>query len=130
VEKDGHAEKSPGSSISESNASSPKNSPTCDFKRQDTFDLHIALGVERDVFDCMMDKARASAVEVRGPVAHGFCRSIYMCDPSGCVVELTGKTGVQQYPAVLTPQDVFRRGTVTPIGSRLGSFFKAARISA
>jgi hypothetical protein len=57
VEKDGHAEKSPGSSISESNTSSPKNSPTCDFKRQDTLDLHIALGVEPDVFDCMMDKA-------------------------------------------------------------------------
>ena len=29
-----------------------------DFKRQDTLDLHIALGVEPDVFDRMLDNAR------------------------------------------------------------------------
>ena len=30
-----------------------------DFKRQDALDLHIALGVEPDVFDRMLDKARS-----------------------------------------------------------------------
>src|SRR5271166_5313411 len=39
-----------------------------DFKRQDTLDLHIALGVEPDVFDRMLAKARTGGVEVRGPV--------------------------------------------------------------
>jgi catechol 2,3-dioxygenase-like lactoylglutathione lyase family enzyme len=67
-----------------------------DFKRQDTLDLHIALGVEPDVFDRMLDKARREEIEVRGPVDHGFCRSIYMRDPNGYVVELTTSTGVQQ----------------------------------
>ena len=33
-----------------------------DFKRQDALDLHIALGVESDVFDRMLDKARSEGV--------------------------------------------------------------------
>ena len=62
-----------------------------DFKRQDLLDLHIALGVEPDVFDRMLEKARSEGVEVRGPVDHGFVRSIYMRDPNGYVVELTAR---------------------------------------
>ena len=62
-----------------------------DFKRQDALDLHIALGVEPDVFDRMLDKAQAEGIEVRGPVDHGFVRSIYMRDPNGYVIELTAK---------------------------------------
>jgi catechol 2,3-dioxygenase-like lactoylglutathione lyase family enzyme len=83
-----------------------------DFKRQDTLDLHIALGVEPDVFDRMLDKARTSDVEVRGPVDHGFCRSIYMRDPNGYVVELTANTGVQQEimdPTVSKPHEALAR---------------------
>ena len=30
-----------------------------DFKRQDSLDLHIALGVEPETFDAMLDKAKA-----------------------------------------------------------------------
>ena len=60
-----------------------------EFKRQDTLDLHIALGVEPDVFDRMLEKGGTEGVEVRGPVDHGFCRSIYMRDPNGYVIELT-----------------------------------------
>src|SRR5215472_17011824 len=37
-----------------------------DFKRQDSLDLHIALDVEPDVFDRMLNKARSQGVEVRG----------------------------------------------------------------
>jgi catechol 2,3-dioxygenase-like lactoylglutathione lyase family enzyme len=59
-----------------------------DCKRQDTLDLNIALGVEPDAFDLMLDKARTEGVEVREPVDHGFRRSIYMRDPNGYVVEL------------------------------------------
>src|SRR5437764_12972474 len=62
---------------------------TCDFKRQDDLDLHIALGVENDVFDRMLAKGKAEGIEVRGPVDHGFVRSIYFRDPNGYVIELT-----------------------------------------
>src|SRR4051794_8143346 len=43
-----------------------------DFKRQDSLDLHIALSVDNDVFERMLQKGRARAIEVRGPVDHGF----------------------------------------------------------
>jgi hypothetical protein len=79
---------------------------------QDTLDLHIALGAEPDVFDSMLDKARTEGVEVRGPVDHGFCRSIYMRDPNGYVVKLTASTGVQQEiidPSVSKPGEALAR---------------------
>jgi catechol 2,3-dioxygenase-like lactoylglutathione lyase family enzyme len=83
-----------------------------DFKHQDALDLHIALGVEPDVFDRMLDKARTEGVEVRGPVDHGFVRSIYMRDPNGYVVELTASTGVQQEimdPEISKPREALAR---------------------
>jgi catechol 2,3-dioxygenase-like lactoylglutathione lyase family enzyme len=83
-----------------------------DFKRQDDLDLHIALGVENDVFDAMLAKGRAQGIEVRGPVDHGFVRSIYFRDPNGYVVELTASTGVQQElmdPAVSKPHEALAR---------------------
>ena len=54
-----------------------------DFKRQEPLDLHIALSVDNGVFERMLQKGRARAIEVRGPVDHGFCRSIYFRDPNG-----------------------------------------------
>ena len=83
-----------------------------DFKRQDDLDLHIALGVDNDVFDRMLQKGRAEGIEVRGPVDHGFVRSIYFRDPNGYVVELTASTGVQQEimdPAVSKPHEALAR---------------------
>ena len=67
-----------------------------DFKRQDDLDLHIALDVGNDVFDAMLAKGKTNGIEVRGPVDHGFCRSIYFRDPNGYVIELTADTGVHQ----------------------------------
>jgi hypothetical protein len=64
-----------------------------DFKRQDSLDLHIALGVEPETFDAMLEKAKAEGREVRGPVDHRFVRSIYFRDPNGYVIELTASTG-------------------------------------
>jgi catechol 2,3-dioxygenase-like lactoylglutathione lyase family enzyme len=66
-----------------------------EFKRQDDLDLHIALGVENEGFDRMIEKGRAEGIEVRGPVDHGFVRSIYFRDPNGYVVELTASTGLR-----------------------------------
>ena len=60
----------------------------------------------------MLDNARTAGVEVRGPVDHGFCRSIYMRDPNGYVVELAANTGVQQEimdPAASKPHEALAR---------------------
>lgn len=83
-----------------------------EFKRQDTLDLHIALGVENDVFDRMLEKGRAQGIEVRGPVDHRFVRSIYFRDPNGYVVELTAPTGKDEEimdPAVSKPHSALAR---------------------
>ena len=62
-----------------------------DFKTQDSLDLHIALDVEPDVFDRMLQKGRAEGREVRGVSDHKFIRSIYFRDPNGYVIELAAK---------------------------------------
>lgn len=62
-----------------------------DFKTQQDFDLHIALEADAATMDAMAAKARATGRELRGPVDHGFIRSIYLRDPDGYVVELTAK---------------------------------------
>ncbi len=83
-----------------------------EFKRQDTLDLHIALGVENDVFDRMLQKGKAQGIEVRGPVDHRFVRSIYFRDPNGYVVELTAPTGKDAEmmdPAVSKPHAALAR---------------------
>jgi catechol 2,3-dioxygenase-like lactoylglutathione lyase family enzyme len=83
-----------------------------DFKRQDSLDLHIALGVEPEIFDRMLDKAKTEGREVRGPVDHGFVRSIYFRDPNGYVIELTASTGVHgeiMDPAVSQPHAALAR---------------------
>ncbi len=83
-----------------------------DFKRQNDLDLHIALGVENDVFDRMLEKGQAEGIEVRGPVDHGFVRSIYFRDPNGYVIELTASTGKHQEimdPAISKPHDALAR---------------------
>jgi len=36
--------------------------------RQDSLDLHIALGVEPETFEAMLEKAKTEGLEVRGPV--------------------------------------------------------------
>lgn len=83
-----------------------------DFKQQDALDLHIALGVENDVFEAMLQKGQAEGVEVRGPVDHGFVRSIYFRDPNGYVIELTTSTGKDSEimdPAISKPHEALAR---------------------
>src|SRR5437764_5582875 len=72
-----------------------------DFKRQDSLDLHIALGVEPETFEAMLEKAKAEGREVRGPVDHRFVRSIYFRDPNGYVIQLTARPG--KHGAILAP---------------------------
>jgi catechol 2,3-dioxygenase-like lactoylglutathione lyase family enzyme len=83
-----------------------------DFKQQDGLDLHIALAVDNDVFERMLEKGRDRGMEVRGPVDHGFCRSIYFRDPNGYIVELTADTGIHQEmidPALSKPHEALAR---------------------
>ena len=62
-----------------------------EFKDQRDFDLHIALEVEHDRLQEMMDKGVENGIETRGISDHGFIDSIYFRDPNGYVIELTAK---------------------------------------
>ena len=62
-----------------------------EFKDQRDFDLHIALEIEHDRLQEMMDKGIANGIETRGISDHGFIDSIYFRDPNGYVIELTAK---------------------------------------
>ena len=59
-----------------------------EFKDQHDYDLHIALTVEREVLEPMLEKARKAGIEARGISDHGFVDSIYFRDPNGYVIEL------------------------------------------
>ena len=83
-----------------------------EFKRQESLDLHIALGVNNDVFEAMLKKGKDEGHEVRGPVDHGFVRSIYFRDPNGYIVELTAPTGTHEEimdPVRSKPHDALAR---------------------
>ena len=83
-----------------------------DFKAQHDFDLHIALAVEPEQLEAMLDKGKAEGREVRGPIDHGFIRSIYFRDPNGYVIELTTPTGAQSEmidPARSRARDILAR---------------------
>jgi len=77
-----------------------------EFKRQHDFDLHIALASDDTTMDAMVAKARAAGQEVRGPVDHGFIRSIYLRDPNGYVVELTSPVAGAKVPPRGAAHDV------------------------
>jgi len=86
-----------------------------DFKNQNPLDLHIALGVEPAAFDNMLQKAKGEGREVRGPIDHGFVRSIYFRDPNGYVIELTASTGQHgemMDPAISKPHEALGRWQV------------------
>ena len=60
----------------------------------------------------MLGKAKAEGREVRGPVDHGFVRSIYFRDPNGYVIELTASTGTHGEmidPAISKPRAALER---------------------
>jgi catechol 2,3-dioxygenase-like lactoylglutathione lyase family enzyme len=87
-----------------------------EFKNQNLLDLHIALGVEPDIFDRMLQKGRAEGREVRGPVDYDFVRSFYFRDPNGYVIELAAPTGTHSEiidPAVSRPHEALARWQAT-----------------
>lgn len=62
-----------------------------EFKDQHDFDLHIAVEVDHDVLEPMMEKGKQAGIETRGISDHRFIDSIYFRDPNGYVIELTAK---------------------------------------
>jgi catechol 2,3-dioxygenase-like lactoylglutathione lyase family enzyme len=83
-----------------------------EFKDQRDFDLHIALEVAPAALDAMLQKGKAAGREVRGPVDHGFIRSIYFRDPNGYVIELTTPTAAHNEvmdPARSRPHAILAR---------------------
>lgn len=63
-----------------------------DFKRQNDFDLHIALLASPERAKELLEKANTENRETRGPINHGVGVSTYFRDPNGYVVELVTKT--------------------------------------
>jgi catechol 2,3-dioxygenase-like lactoylglutathione lyase family enzyme len=59
------------------------------FKEQHDFDLHLAIEMDHETQQELGERARAAALELRGPVNHGPMQSLYVRDPNGYVVELT-----------------------------------------
>lgn len=59
-----------------------------EFVDQHDYDLHIALTVDGDALEPMLERGRAAGIESRGISEHGFIDSIYFRDPNGYVVEL------------------------------------------
>jgi len=62
-----------------------------EFKHQHDYDLHIALEVDRDLLEGLLQKGRDAGIESRGIADHRFIHSIYFRDPNGYVVELTAR---------------------------------------
>jgi catechol 2,3-dioxygenase-like lactoylglutathione lyase family enzyme len=87
-----------------------------EFKNQNLLDLHIALGVEPDIFDRMLQKGQAEGREVRGPVDYDFVRSLCFRDPNGYVIELAAPTGTHSEiidPTVSRPHEALARWQAT-----------------
>ena len=62
-----------------------------EFKRQQDYDLHIALEVDEPILKSMLAKGRERGIETRGVSDHGFVHSIYIRDPNGYVIELAAR---------------------------------------
>ena len=67
-----------------------------DFKAQRGFDLDIALEVDHQRLEPMLERGREAGIESRGISDHGFIDSIYFRDPNGYVIELTAKRPGQE----------------------------------
>ena len=90
-----------------------------EFKNQNLLDLHIALAVEPDTFNRMLQKGQAEGREVRGPVDHDFVRSLYFRDPNGYVIELTVRKGTRgeiMDPAISKPHEALARWRAVKAG--------------
>ena len=91
-----------------------------EFKKQQDFDLHIALEVGPEDLQPMLAKGRELNIETRGPSDHGMIDSIYFRDPDGYVIELCAKRANHDSlmdPARNGARDKLRRWTAAKAGN-------------
>jgi catechol 2,3-dioxygenase-like lactoylglutathione lyase family enzyme len=91
-----------------------------EFKKQQDFDLHIALEVGPEDLQPMLAKGRELNIETRGPSDHGMIDSIYFRDPDGYVIELCAKRAnhdAQMDPARNGARDKLQRWTAAKSGN-------------
>ena len=50
---------------------------------------HIALNVDKDTQDELERRIKAAGIDATYTLEHGYCRSIYVVDPDGMIVEFT-----------------------------------------
>ncbi len=91
-----------------------------EFKKQQDFDLHIALEVGPEDLQPMLAKGRELNIETRGPSDHGMIDSIYFRDPDGYVIELCAKRA--NHDALMDParngaRDKLQRWTAAKSGN-------------
>ena len=91
-----------------------------EFKKQQDFDLHIALEVGPEDLQPMLAKGRELNIETRGPSDHGMIASIYFRDPDGYVIELCAKRA--NHDALMDPahngaRDKLQRWTAAKSGN-------------
>jgi len=79
-----------------------------EFKRQDDYDLHIALEVEYEDLKRMFAEGPKRGIETRGISDHHFIHSIYFRDPNGYVIELTAR--LPNHDTVTDPKQNDARG--------------------
>ncbi|MBD2858086.1 VOC family protein [Spongiibacter sp. KMU-158] len=61
-----------------------------DFKRKDSFDMHLAFEVENlEAVLAWQKHINDQGKTCLGPIDHGFVKSVYMYDPNGIQIEIT-----------------------------------------
>lgn len=76
-----------GGALAFFNFADPEAAAAYRANKQPTF-IHIALAVTDDTQDCIRQRLEAADLKVR-EVDHGYCKSIYVQDPDGLLVEFT-----------------------------------------
>jgi catechol 2,3-dioxygenase-like lactoylglutathione lyase family enzyme len=67
----------------------PDSATPDDFKRKDSFNLHLAF--KTDTYEELIawqDRINAAGRGCYGPIDHGFVKSIYVYDPNGIQIEI------------------------------------------
>jgi glyoxalase family protein len=74
---------------------------------------HLAIDVDAASFAEALERLRAEAIDVRGPIDRGYERSIYFKDPNGVRIELL--VWLTPPPSDLSQADIIRRAHETRI---------------
>ncbi len=89
----------------------PEVSKPEDFKRKDSFDMHLAFEAENlDALLVWQKAINDSGKSCLGPIDHGFVQSVYMYDPNGIQVEITCRA--ENSVEIMAQQEADARGAL------------------